>query len=84
MALTAYLSGKLWWSRPFSNAVDPYISLKANLYATLFAVITLYPLTVMLGMLGAALSMMGMIVMLTFYFKRMYRSHFCAGVSGVV
>ena len=76
MAFTVYLSGKLWWSRPFSNAVDPYISLKANLYATLFSVITLYPLTVLLGMPGTALSMLGMMVMLTFYFKRTYRSHF--------
>jgi O-antigen/teichoic acid export membrane protein len=71
MALTAYLSGRLWWARPYANAVDPVISLRANLYATLAILVLLYPLTSALGMAGTALCMLSQAVLLVIYFRKL-------------
>ena len=74
MALTAFQSGKLWWARPYANAVNPNISLRANAYATVFVVATLYPLTGLLGMSGTALCMLSQVLLLTLFFRRLESS----------
>lgn len=54
MTLTTVIIQQMWWARPFSNAVNPNISLRANLYALVFVVVTIYPATLWLGLAGAA------------------------------
>jgi O-antigen/teichoic acid export membrane protein len=54
---TAVLSGRLWWTRPLSLAVDPGVSLKANWYGFLLIAALIVPLTMMFDMTGTALMM---------------------------
>lgn len=55
---SAFLSGQLWWARPFSNAVNPNFSLQGNLFATLFLLTCIYPATSHFGLLGTSTVML--------------------------
>lgn len=70
MIITVALRAQLWWARPFSNAVNPNLSLVANSVATLFLLLALYPATWSLGMTGTALGMLILALLLNGYWAR--------------
>ncbi|MFH1819663.1 MAG: oligosaccharide flippase family protein [Pseudomonadota bacterium] len=71
----AIVNGLLWWSRPFSNSVNPDISLRANLYASGFLLISLYPSIQFSGMMGAASCMLLLALMLYVYWTKVMRNY---------
>jgi O-antigen/teichoic acid export membrane protein len=73
--LAAVNNGMLWWARPFSNSVDPRLSLVANLAATVFLLASIYPLTLAFGMTGTAAAVCALALMLTGYWQRAVRRH---------
>lgn len=75
LAAAAYLNGLRWWARPFSNAIDPKLGLRANLYATCLAPFLLYPMTVAYGAAGTACAAFLLALILSFYWLRMLRRH---------
>lgn len=75
LALATLANGQLWWSRGFSNAFDPNLSLFANLLATVFLLATLYPATLALGLAGAAGGMLTLSMLLTAYWARALERH---------
>lgn len=70
MLAAALLRGQLWWARPFSNAVNPNLSLTANFGATMLLLIALYPLILVFGLAGTALTILGLSLFLTSYWAR--------------
>lgn len=75
MMATALFRSQLWWARPFSNSVNPTLSLKANLLATLFLVMALYPLIVFFGLIGLTVAMLGLSILLSIYWSRALSSY---------
>ncbi len=67
MTSSTLVTGLLWWARPFSNSVNPNLSLLANFLATLFLLTTLFPATWVLGMVGTASAMFVLSVLLALY-----------------
>jgi O-antigen/teichoic acid export membrane protein len=64
MIPTSFVVGRFWWARPFSNAVDPSISLRFNFYATMLCLLTIYPLTSMFGIAGTSMCMLAAALLL--------------------
>jgi O-antigen/teichoic acid export membrane protein len=75
MVATALLRGQFWWSRPFSNAINPNLSLAANSAAMLFLLIALYPATWIFGLLGTTIGMLGLAVLLALYWNHALIRH---------
>ncbi len=75
MVVTAYNGGRLWWARPFSNAVDPSLSLKANLGASVALLATLWPAASIFGINGVAAMMAAVSVALSVWWRRQLVRH---------
>ncbi|NJA05728.1 oligosaccharide flippase family protein [Methylococcaceae bacterium WWC4] len=75
MCMQYYVTGILWWTRSFANAVDPNISLKGNFYATILAIILVYPASTRFDITGTAGAMLAIILVLNVYWSKKLLDH---------
>ncbi len=71
----SFINGTLWWVRPFSNALDPVLSVKSNLCATLIILIFIYPLTYFWGIAGTALCVLVVEIVIQRFWMRAIRHY---------
>ena len=69
LATSSWLANALWWTRPFSLAYDPNLSIRANLLAAGVMLIAVFPLCAAIGVLGAAAGSLGISLVLTIYWR---------------
>jgi O-antigen/teichoic acid export membrane protein len=77
--LSTCIGAMMWWSRPFSNAVDPDISLSAGLLGAVISLILIFPLTYLYASAGAALAMCAVAVATHIYFMSKLKKYYSAG-----
>lgn len=68
-ACTSLMQAIQWWARPFSNAVDPKMSLRINFVAMLITLFLLVPAIYFYGVIGAALSSLLIALIIFLYWR---------------
>lgn len=66
---TALMQASQWWARPFSNAVNPMMSVEINFYATALSIFVLIPSVYFWGIFGAAVISFLIAMIVVFYWR---------------
>lgn len=69
MVISAVLSQQLWWGRPFSLAINPTLTLRANVLSMILTISFVYLLTKTMGLTGVALGMLINYLGVTIYYR---------------
>jgi len=77
--LSACMGAMAWWTRPFSNAVNPNFSLIAGLLAAVILLILIFPLTYLYATAGTALAMCAGTVTTYIYFMSKLKKYHSVG-----
>jgi O-antigen/teichoic acid export membrane protein len=75
LALASVFRTQLWWGRAFANAVDPVISVKANVISTLLSLSLIYPMCSLLSMRGAAITVLVNVIAIVVFYKIILRRY---------
>ena len=69
LAFTSLISSISWWTRPFSSATNPIISLISNSFATIVIIISVFPLARSFGMIGVTMLILIVNIAVYIYFS---------------
>ena len=76
MVISTFISQRLWWSRPFSISINPVISIKAGILATITLPIMVYFFVTTIGFVGVGVGILvTYIILYLFWNGKLYASH---------